>query len=80
MSESEWQFFKSAQNHVVGINENKENDKIVMIIDMAFCADPKNKEYCQNEKQFEYFGKWNNVPDIEDIEDVDKLLWCGFYL
>lgn len=81
MTENEWDFFKNAQNHVVNINDaGGKGEDATLVINQAFSNNPEHKKYCEGEKQLEYFGKWCNIPEIEDIQDVDKFLWCGFYL
>ena len=52
----------------------------VNIISYAMRNNPEHIKYCETDKQREYFGKWESIDKLEDIKDVEKLIWCGFMM
>lgn len=80
MTDDEYNYFKKANNVIVNINDDDESAAVCRVIENAFCDNQEYSKYCETDKEVEYFGKWKNLGAIEDIEDVSKLITCGFYL
>lgn len=62
-------------------NSDDEEDSLVSnVISNAFCDNPEYKEYCETDKDNEYFGKWKDNKELSDITGVEKLIRSGVVL
>ena len=82
MSEQDYAYFKKAHNVYVNATDgDKEAENVVLEIESAFQdihATPVDISTVIGKK---HFNTWVNIPrPAADIEDVDKLIFCGFYL
>ena len=80
MTEEEYKYFSQAHGFYVNSDEEEIKTEIVLVIDNALASNPEHIEYCDTDKQREYFGKWTSDLDNTDLTGVDKLIHCGFIL
>lgn len=80
MSNEEYQFFSKAHNVIVNASDDEEGIDVANVISWAFSIDQKHKKYCVTDAERKYFGQWTNDLDVQDIADVSKVIYSGFYL
>jgi len=80
MTEEEYEYFSKAHNVYVNVSDDEEGVEAVLVVGNAFSTKPEYIEYCDNDKQREYFGKWTSDLDLTDITEVEKLICCGYIL
>ena len=73
MSESEYIFFKKA--HTVIVNVTDWNDEGIFpsnVISNAFSTDPEDIEFCESDKEIEYFMKHHNGDNNQGSLNCSK--------
>lgn len=81
MSVEEYSMFKKANGYIVNsFASDKEKDLVVNIINYAFSNDPECLNSGEPDIIKKYFGTLKNLETLQDIESVDKFIWCGFYI
>jgi len=82
MTQEEFNYFSQAHNYITNISDWDENKvEIVGVVNNALCKNADYIQYCENEKEREYFMKWEQEKTIPtDLTNVDKLLVFGFHL
>jgi len=80
MTVEEYAFFSKANNVYINDSLDDEGIDVALVISNAFAENRKHIEYCQTDKQRQYFGKWKSDLSITDLSNVDKMICCGFLL
>ncbi len=86
MTWEEYDYFKAANNYIINATEYDENrSDVVNVISNALCDNPDHLKYVDTQKQKDYFGKWASGREtvenpITDLQDVERLIFCGFFL
>ena len=83
MSEQDYAYFKKAHNVYVNATDgDEEAENVVLEIESAFQNTGATvTEDTVTQIGRKHFNTWVNVSQpIADIEDFDKLIFCGFYL
>jgi len=81
MTQEEYDYFKQGDGCIIGTMGNTdEQEVIVNVINNAFCEDEKCKEYCENDQELKYFGKFEHQENTSDLRGVDYMIYCGCFL
>ena len=84
MTKEERDYFFQGAGYYENLEEFDEvKSEVGNTISAALSDSPDNIEFCESEKEKEYFGKWVDfvVEDhLSELTDVKHILRCGFYL
>lgn len=86
MTTDEYDYFRDANNYIINATDYDENrSDVVTVISNALCDNPDYLKYADTQEQKDYFGKWVSGREtvekpITDLKDVERLIFCGFYL